>query len=315
MKIVITRNFDPKYLEIIREATNAEVLASERQAEIEFQIKDADILFWCWHKGHDVANILRAAKKLAWIHCLSAGVDQVLCHGIIDSKTLLTRSATTQNIAIAEHCLALMLCLSRRINTLLLNQTKRYWERLTGDELFEHTAVIIGIGAIGREVAKRCKGFGMKVIGVDLKEPQESQCDMFIPVDQMHRALREADYLIVCLPLTSATKGLIGSKEFEALKDGAALINTSRGGIVVESEMIKALKNKKLKAAGCDVFEKEPLPATSELYDMDNVIITTHMAGQSPYMTKRAVDLFCTNYKKFIHGEPLLYLADKGKGF
>lgn len=315
MKIVITRNFDPKYLETIRKATQAEVIASESQSEIEAQIKDADILFWCWHKDHDVAKILQAAKKVSWIHCLSAGADQVLCYGIIDPKVPVTRSATTQNIAIAEHCLALMLCLSRRINTLILNQTKRYWERLTGDELFEHTAVIIGVGTIGQEVAKRCKAFGMRTIGVDLHEPAGSSLDMFFPIDQLHRALAEADYLIICLPLTSETKGLIGQKEFAALKDGAILINTSRGGIVVESEMIKALKSKKLKAAGCDVFEIEPLPTNSELYDMDNVIISSHMAGLTPYMVKRAVDLFCANFARYIKGEPLLYLVDKDKGF
>ena len=315
MKIVITRNFDPKYLETIRAFTKAEVIASESQTEIEDEIKDADILFWCWHKDHDVARILRAGQRLSWIHCLSAGVDQVLCYGIIDPKIPLTRSANTQNITIAEHCLALMLSLSRRINTLLLNQTKRYWERLAGDELFAHTAVIFGMGAIGKEVAKRCKCFGMRVIGVDLKEPANHDLDLFVPVDQRQRALAEADYLIICLPLTSQTRGLIGAEEFTALKAGATLINTSRGGIVVESEMIKALKSQKLKAAGCDVFEQEPLPVTSELYEMDNVIISTHMAGQSPYMTQRAVDLFCTNYQRFINGEPLLYLADHQKGF
>ncbi|NLY76324.1 MAG: D-2-hydroxyacid dehydrogenase [Firmicutes bacterium] len=314
MKIVITRNIGCEYLDIIRKTEGVELFVSEDQSEIVAQMADADILLWFWHKDHEVGEFFKHAPRLKWIHSVSTGVDQLLRYEI-PPQVLLTRTATSQNIPIAEHCFALMLALSRRINIILSNQRQRYWERMIGDELYEHTIVVVGTGNIGREIMRRAAAFGMRVIGVDLKPPEDVHFDEFIPVDRLDEALGKADYLVVCLPLTKQTKGLIGVEEFKKIKEGATLINVSRGGIVSERAMIEALKSKRLKAAACDVFEIEPLPKDSELYSLDNVIISPHMAGLTPYMVKRAVLLFCENLERFIAGEPLLYQIDKSRGF
>jgi phosphoglycerate dehydrogenase-like enzyme len=155
----------------------------------------------------------------------------------------------------------------------------------------------------------------MHVVGVDLKPPTEGSVDVFCPMDRFHDVLPDADYLILSLPLTDQTRGMIGDAEFSVMKPHACLINLSRGSIVDEPAMIRALKEKKLGGAGCDVFDVEPLPGDSELYRMDTVIVSPHMAGLTPHMTIRAVDLFCENLKRFVQGRALLYPVNIETGF
>ena len=155
----------------------------------------------------------------------------------------------------------------------------------------------------------------MKVIGVDLHNPGDGYVHAFAPVGELADVLPAADYLVINLPLTKETRGLIGRAEFSAIKRGALLINVSRGGIVDEDAMVEALKEGILGGAGCDVFQTEPLDRDSPLYELPNVIVSPHMAGLTTYMVARAMDLFCENLGRFSRREELLYRVDRKRGF
>jgi D-2-hydroxyacid dehydrogenase (NADP+) len=317
VKIVITRNISRDLLRKIEGEAGLRMFVSEEQDAIVREMKDADVLLWFWHRDHRVEEFFRAAEKLKWVHSVSAGVDQILPHfpERLLRSLVLTRSATTQNVTIAEHCLALMLALSRRLNEVLEHQREKRWERLVGDELYRHTVVIVGLGFVGREIARRCRSMEMEVVGVDLRAPREMELSAFHPIPELARALSLADYLVISLPLTGQTLGLIGRRELERIKPGARLINLSRGRIVDEQAMIEALEKGVLSGAACDVFETEPLPGDSVLWEMKNVIVSPHMAGLTPYMVERAVDLFRENLRRHLKNEPLLHEVEIESGF
>lgn len=173
------------------------------------------------------------------------------------------------------------------------------------DEISEKTLCIIGTGSIGSEIARKAKAFDMKVIGVDKFPATSKNFDEVWGMDKMAEALGLADYTVLTIPLTEETYHLMGQKEFKSMKQSGILINMSRGDTVDETALIAALQEGRIAGAGLDVFHKEPLPQESPLWDMENVIITPHCAGDSPYLERRALNLFAENLLLYRQGKPM----------
>jgi phosphoglycerate dehydrogenase-like enzyme len=197
------------------------------------------------------------------------------------------------------------------------NQIGHRWgEDTEPDELVDKTLGIVGLGGIGTEVARRAKAFGMRVIATRRRPQLPSEfADEVRGADDLHWLLGESDYVALCSALTQNTHKLVGEEELKKMKPSAYLISIGRGGLIDELALITALKTGLIAGAGLDVFAEEPLPTDSPLWDMPNVLITPHTAGSSPRSHERLMDLFCENVRRYLAGEELLNVVDKGEGY
>lgn len=263
-----------------------------------------------------------AAKKLRWMQITSAGVENYL-QGIPelrDSPVTMTNMKIVQGVEIADHALALLLGLTRRIDVAVANRGKEAWPSL-GDfgpplELQGKTAVIVGVGGIGTQIAVRAKAFGMTVIGVDPRDiPYSPYLDRTVWPDRLDTVLPEADVLFISAPHTPQTEKMIGAAQFAKLKKGALFIAVSRGKIYDAMALAEALKSGHLAGAGVDVTDPEPLPKGHPLWTTGRVIITPHIAGRSDGEGPRYFEIYKDNLIRFAKGEPLRHTVDKTKGY
>ena len=287
--------------------------SSEETANI---IPEADVLL-----GKPSGEELQAAKKLKWIQYPGAGVEQLLkVPGLIESDVIVTNAGGVFDSTMAEHTFAMILYFSRALKYFSQAQGERRWEQDTGRHLVREipglTIGIVGLGGTGHAIAKRAKAFGMNVLGVSAsKKERPEYVDALWTRDELPELLGKSDFLVLSLPLTVQTKGMIASDQFRLMKPGAILINISRGPIVVEGALIEALEGKQIAGAALDVFDSEPLPKENKLWGMENVLITPHVAGDSDRHRERVIDLLVKNIHRFQNGEPLINLVDKTKGY
>jgi phosphoglycerate dehydrogenase-like enzyme len=280
-------------------------------------------------------NLLSKAPRLRWIQLHSAGADHLLGHPIMKSNVLITTSSGIHATPIAEYAFASMLAWSRRLLKMIYYQNRHEWPQgrwdiFVGQDLRDATLGIVGYGSIGREVGRIGKCFGMRVVATKRSvdevrdtgyrvpgtgDPEAQVLDRIYPPERLAEMLAECDFVVISLPLTPETKRLIGEEKLRVMKPSVYLVNVSRGGIVDEIALIKALQEGWIAGAGLDVFEKEPLPPDSPLYDLDNVILSPHVAGFSPHYDERASDLFAENLRRYLAGEELLNLVDKEAGY
>ncbi|MCX7779760.1 MAG: D-2-hydroxyacid dehydrogenase [Negativicutes bacterium] len=276
-------------------------------------IADADILVaWGWM---DIRPLFLRAAKLKWLHALSAGVETLIFPEMQNSGIILTNSRGIHGIPISEHIFAMMLTFTRGLHLLLKQQAAKKWRRVPTDELHEKTLGIIGLGSIGREIAKKAKGLGMNVVATKRAVTTELFVDKLYPADQLHEMLPLCDFVVVALPLTEDTKGYFRLEHFQAMKPTAYFFNIARGAVVNEPDLITALEQGLIAGAGLDVFENEPLPEESPLWERENVIITPHLAALSPYYLDRAIKLFADNLARYVNGREMLNIIDKHKGY
>lgn len=257
------------------------------------------------------------ARGLRWIHSTAAGVDQLLHPEVLSRDILLTGSSGIHATSISEHVLALALAHSRRLPQAIRNQGARRWDRHStiGWEIAGQTMGILGLGAIGQALAARAAALGMRVIGTKRSPTALPGVDRVWGPEGLDEVLSASDVLVIILPLTAETRGLIGARALGQMKPTAYLINVARGAIVQEAALIEALSAGRLAGAGLDVFEREPLPQDSPLYGMEQVIITPHVSGAVPAYYDRAIPLFCENLRRYLAGEPLLNVVDKVRGY
>jgi phosphoglycerate dehydrogenase-like enzyme len=263
---------------------------------------------------------VEAAAAAEWIQYVGAGADR-----IVAQVRSLRRSVTVVSAKglvgpqLAEHALALLLSLTRGVARAIRSSgwDDRIAIRLSQWELTDRTLVILGLGGAGREVAQRARGFGFRrIIGVDpLVTEAGGLVDELMAPDELDAALGKADVVILTLPLTPRTDGLFGPDRFAALRDGAILINVSRGGIIRDGALVDALRSGRLAGAGLDVTEVEPLPADHPLWTFENVVITPHIAGGSPRREERLVEQLCNNLLREEQGRPLLGRVSLEDGF
>jgi phosphoglycerate dehydrogenase-like enzyme len=257
----------------------------------------------------ELARHIEAMPRLRWIHSCTAGVDQVSIPAIATGAITMTRSAASHNVAIGEFVLALILSVAKRFPELHRLQLARQWrKRGTGSigEVGGRSVGIVGAGAVGREIAWRCRAMGMRVLGTRRHPKPVEGFDEVLAADELPRLLAEADFVVLSLPLTSETRGLISAAELARMRPGAWLINVSRGSVVVEADLVEALRDGTIGGACLDVFEVEPLPPDNPLWDLANVVITPHCASDTPETLTRSVREFEHNLRRFIAGERLV---------
>lgn len=314
MKILINAKMDQEQVVKIQSGfPAAEVVQTDNPQEAGKLAKEAEILITWWSNFQPV---FLDSPKLRWVHTLSAGVDGFLLPPILEGRVLLTNSRGIHGIPISEHAFAMMLAFSRGLNQYGRHQALSKWQRVKLTELRAKTLGIVGLGSIGREIARLGTAFGMRVLAVKRNPgPPPEDVNRVVGLEGLEMVLRESDYLVIAVPLTAETRCLIGARELELMKTTAILINIARGEVVDETELAAALKQGLIAGAGLDVFETEPLSSDSPLWQLDNCIITPHCAALSPQYMTRATDLFCRNLEAFIKGEPMLTLVDPNRGY
>ena len=291
-------------------APGVQIVAANDDADALEKIADADAA--CQFV---TPEFIRAGRKLRWVQVISAGVENYLFPELVESDIVLTNCKVIYGIQLAEHTMALILSFSRAVNILIRRQMEEIWEsraNLPATEIRGQTLGIVGLGGTGLELARRAHAFDLRILAVDPTQTHRPEhVEQLWHPDRLHDLLGESDFVALCCPLTRRTKGMIGDAELRAMKSTAYLINVVRGGVVDQEALTRALQAKEIAGAGIDVTTPEPLPKGNPLWSMDNVILTPHMAGQSPYAGSRFRDLFCENVRRFAAGEPLLNVVDK----
>jgi phosphoglycerate dehydrogenase-like enzyme len=280
-------------------------------------VSDADALI-----GWELPlHLLAAATRLRWVHASGAGVERYDLAQIAARGVMLTNSSGVSAPNMAEHVLGMMIALTRRFPRLLRAQTRREWRdqathREVG-ELLGQTLLIVGIGEIGRAVAQRAAGFGMRVNGLRRRgdAPPPVGFENVFGIGELSAALADADHVVLTLPNTPRSRGLFGAAAFAAMKPGAAIYNVGRGPVIDTAALVSALQSGRLGGAGLDVTDPEPLPADSPLWDMENVLITAHTSGATPRYWERQADLIADNIRRIQRGEAPRNLVDLEAGY
>jgi phosphoglycerate dehydrogenase-like enzyme len=301
-KMVSVQKLNARQAEqICKLAPDWELIHGLEREQLLPHLKDAEILIG-WTSAV-IEHCLQPDSRLRWVQNWGAGVDRIPLDALSKAGVLLTNASGVHPNPISETVLAMMLGLTRMLPFAMSNQLQRKW-KTPGQlgEMHGKTVGILGVGAIGTEVARLCKAFGMKVLGVKRTLAASEFVDRMLTMDGLHELLRESDYVVVTLPLTPDTKHVIGRSQFQLMKPSAYYINIGRGGTTDEAALIEALRSGTIAGAGLDVFEVEPLPESSPLWEMDNVIVTPHNSGSTVYYNDRATNIFLSNLQDYVEG-------------
>jgi phosphoglycerate dehydrogenase-like enzyme len=311
---ILMMEWPPEVIAEFRAAVpEAEIVTPTTRQQWLTEIADADAMY-----GQTRPELLRAAKKLRWVQATSAGVEGHIAAGIASTAIVLTNARGIASPNIADHAFALLLTITRSINQVQADRGKESVNRLDYHpiELKGKTALVVGVGSIGTEIAVRANAFGMRVIGVDHKDlPPQPYLAKLVRPDRLDTVLPEADVVFVAAPLTPETRGMFNRARFQLMKRGAYFIAVSRGQLTDTAALVEALDSRRLAGAGLDVTDPEPLPAGHALWKFPNAIITPHLAGTSDNAARRRIDLLKENMRRFRDGEPLLNVVDKQKGY
>jgi len=258
---------------------------------------------------------LASAGHLRWIQTTGAGADQLMPFENIPPGIVLTNAAGINEDMMADFTIALVLALQLNLKRYMDQQRARQWKRVQAEELTGKTLAVIGLGRIGKGVARRAKAMGMRVVGTSRSAVAVADADAVFPAEHLPAVLEQADYVALTVPLAPATAHLIDQKALEAMRPTAYLINVSRGRVVDEGALVEALRSGRIAGAALDVFEEEPLPADSPLWGYENVILTPHVGGDLKGFSDRSVKLFCENIGRYLRGEPLVNQVDLARGY
>ena len=317
-KKILVMGASPEILKDLQSAAGSGgTLVPVTNQTIAREIGDADALI-----GTITPEWVRAGKKLKWVQIRSAGSEGVLhlsgSTDLRDSQIVLTNNQIVQGPEIADHAMAMLLSLARKLPHYAANKQKEFWERggFDGIELQTKNAVIIGVGGIGMQIAQRAWAHGMNVIGVDPEDiPYSPFIKNVVKPDRLDEVIPTADVVFVSAPHTPESHKMVGPKQFDMMKKNSYFIAVSRGGLYDLDALVKALDSKRLAGAGVDVTDPEPLPAGHALWKFPNAIITPHIAGRSDLDAGRMNATIRENVKRFVEGKPLINVVDKRKGY
>jgi D-2-hydroxyacid dehydrogenase (NADP+) len=248
-------------------------------------------------------ELIKRCKKLKWIQSIITGTDFIVNLPSMRKEILLTSTTGVHGPQMSEMAFLLMLALNRNFPQVVLNQNQKVWDRWPGKLLWQKKACILGLGVIGKEVARKCKAFGMTVYGIEIIQDKIDFVDHLYGPEKLLDVLPEIDYLVDILPNTAGTRKFIGAKEFSAMKLTAYFLNIGRGETVDEEALSEALETGKIAGAALDVFMTEPLPENSPLWDTRNLIITPHVGGMSDIYFDQAFPIFEENLSRYLKGE------------
>jgi len=282
---------------------------------LDFLLAKAEVVYGWIH--HLPRNIISRAPALKWLQVMSAGIDR-LAEEILQSQVMVTNVSGIHRTPISEFAIHFMLCFAKQAPLCWQMKKEKKWQRFQPAVLRSQTVGIIGLGNIGKEIARLAKAFGMRVVATRRsarKVGRARYVDVVYPADQLRRLLPESDFVVLALPLTRETKKMIGEAELRAMKPGAYLINIARGEIMDEEALIRALEEKWIAGAGLDVFAAEPLPPESKLWELPNVIFSPHVSGGMPHYVRQATEIFCENLKRYLAGKKFIHVVDKKRGY
>lgn len=262
-------------------------------------------------------RMLDAAPRLKWIQAISAGVDYMALDEIQRRAILLTNGRGIHRIHMAEFAIAAMVNLARGFHIMFRNQLQQKWDRsVPQGEIYGATVGIVGLGAIGQEIARKAAFMGMRVIGVKRTPAPVAHVDAVLGPEQMEALFARSDYVINLLPWTPATEKIIDRRCFECMKPTACFINIGRGRTVNEPDLIAVLQTRRIHAMVSDVYYQEPLPAESPLWALDNVILTPHICGASPRYNERAMEIIEHNLGVYLSGQgEMINVVDPAAGY
>lgn len=333
LHILVTANFPPPIWDKIRNAASdlkVEAVALPAGKWPEEKKTEAEVFY-------ATGGVPRPeqAPNLRWVQVHWAGVEHLQETAVWQSPILITSGSGIHAPNLAQYVMTQLLVWAHRVPAWFATKQSGKWPPQRGnaflpDELHGRTLGIIGYGSIGREVARLAKGFGMRILASkrDARHPEDTGYtptgtgdpigilpDRLYPGEALRSMLAECDYVVITLPLTPKTHHLFDESVFREMRPHAFLVNIGRGGVIVEKDLIKALKKGWIAGAGLDVFETEPLPEDSPLWQMENVILTPHVSGFTPAYDDRATDLFITNLRRYLAGEALLNLVERERGY
>jgi len=302
-----------------KEFPEVRVVQLENYDRVPEEIEDTDV-FVGWSLRPEQ---FRAAKRLKWIHSPAAAVHQLMFPELIASEVVVTNSSPVHGPVVAEHAIAVLLALAKRLPQAMRYQAKKKWsqallwnEHPRPREVEGATVAVIGVGGIGSEFIRRAKALGMNVLAVRQNPAKGTAgADEVYSAEQLEQVLPRADYVLLCTPVTPATSALINSERLAKMKSDAYLINVGRGTLADEPALIDALKAHRIAGAALDVFDEEPLPEESPFWSLDNVLITPHTAGVTEGLWERHYKLIAENLRRFNDGRPLLSEVDKKEGY
>jgi len=267
-----------------------------------------------------LAQIWQHAKSVRWVHSLSTGVDKILFPELIESTVPITNARGVFKRALAEFAVLGMLFHFKRVRRLIDNQRRHAWDNFCVRLANQRIMGVVGFGEIGRECALLAKGLGLKIHAVR-RTPEKSANDPILDrnfkLEDLHEMLAGIDVLVCAAPLTPQSRHMIGDAQFKAMKPTAIVINVGRGPVIDEAALIRALQNRQIAGAALDVFEEEPLPETSPLWNMENVLISPHCTDRTedPDWLDLSMQAFVENFGRFRRGEALENIVDKRAGY
>ena len=326
LNVLLTASMGEEFLERIRAVSPriklddvSDLVAAEqrqdfsRQEELDARLSRAEVIYALRLPG----NVIARAPGLKWVQVISAGVDRFFDNDFRRSPVMVTNVSGIHATTISEFVLQVMLMFAKQAPLCFRLKQEKQWQRFNTTVLRSRTVGIVGLGHIGREVARLAKAFGMRVIATrrSARAARARYVDLLLPSRELPELLSESDFVVLSLPLTSETSQLMGEKEFRMMKPTAYLINIARGSIVDEKALVRALDEKWIAGAGLDVFAVEPLPADSRLWEMPNVIFSPHIAGSMEDYIARATGIFCENLRRYLGGQRLLNVVSKKKGY
>lgn len=305
---------------LARDFPQLQIVVRDSYEGIEEHLHSAEVIFTISLRPEQFA----AARSLRWIHAPTAAVHQFMFPELINSDVVLTNSRAVHGPVVAEHVMALIFALAKKIPQAVSFQQKRVWGQEAMwtqaphlQELAGATLGLIGVGSIGSRVAQMASAMGLHVIAVreHLDKGSPEGIAAVFPFSELDELLRQSDFVVMAAPLTEDTQGLINASRLAVMKPTAVLINVGRGPQVDEAALADALRSRRIAGAALDVFEREPLPADSPLWNLDNLLITPHTAGLTDKLWPRHYDLFSDNLRRYLAGQPLLFVIDKRKGY
>jgi phosphoglycerate dehydrogenase-like enzyme len=332
VKIVVHPAIEPARLERLRAAAgDMEVVNAADEAAAKAAMPDADAFF-----GKITPPLLAAAKKLRWVQSPTASLEHFVFPELVQHPCVLTNMRGLYSDVIADHVFGFILCFARNLHIYIRNQLQGRWDPIGGESerstftsgpgtvsaidrahmhLADCTLGVVGLGAIGSEIARRGRAFSMRVLAVDPVQQKAPEGVTLWGMSRLNDLLTDSDFVVIAAPHTPETAGMFGREKFERMKPTSYFINIGRGAIVKLNDLVEALRQRRIAGAALDVFEIEPLPKDHALWRMENVILTPHIAGTSPRIAERHLEVLLDNIHRFRSGEPLRNVADKGRWF
>ena len=305
---------------LAQEFAQLQVVQRDNYEGVEEHLRDAEIIFTISLRPEQFS----LTRNLRWIHAPTAAVHQLMFTELTASNVVVTNSREVHGPVVAEHVIALIFALAKKIPQAVLFQQNHQWGQEPiwneGPHLREIAGAmlgLIGVGSIGARVAQMAAALGMRVIAVreHVEKGRPDGVETVFPPSALNDLIRQSDYVVVAAPLIGATRGLIDAARLSVMKSSACLINVGRGPQVDEDALVVALRNRQIAGAALDVFEREPLPSNSPLWSAENLLITPHTAGLTENLWHRHYELFSDNLRRYLTGQPLRYVIDKHKGY